>query len=170
MRTAYLSCELAPALPRDCRVLEVSALLKAALLALVEEPVLYDEAGRGGHLAALIVDEIVRATVAPLSLPLPQDPRLARLARTLLDHPGSTLGIDGWASEIGVSRRTLTRLFRTQTGLSFAAWRRRLRLLQAAARCAAGEPLAQAAASVGYESAAAFRAMARREFAGKVNF
>lgn len=170
MRTAYIGADLAPALPRDCRVLEVSALLKAALLALVEEPVLYDEAGRGGHLAALVVDEIIRAAIAPLSLPLPQDPRLARLARTLLEQPGLTLGIDGWATEVGVSRRTLTRLFRAQTGLSFAAWRRRLRLLQAAARCATGEPLAQAAARVGYESPAAFRAMARREFAGKVDF
>ncbi len=167
MRTAYLGSGSAGPLPADCRVIEVSALLKASLLAFLEEAPLYDEGGRGGHLAALVVDEVARASAAPLSLPMPADPRLARLCRALVERPDAGLGLDGWAVTVGVSRRTLTRLFRAQTGLSFGAWRRRLRLLQAAARCAEGEPLARAAARVGYGSAATFRAMARRELAGR---
>lgn len=164
LRTIYIRPGAAPDLPADCRVIAVSALLDAALTALAEEPVLYDASGRGGHLAALVLDEIVRADATPFALPVPADPRLARLARALIADPGSALDIDGWAETVGVSRRTLTRLFRVQTGLSFGDWRRRLRLLRAATRMADGEPLARVAASLGYRSPAAFRAMARRAF------
>jgi AraC-like DNA-binding protein len=163
MRTAYVAPDRAPGLPEDCRVIAVSPLLKAALLALVEEPLLYDESGRAGHLAALVLDEIVRAAPAPYVLPMPQDRRLARLCRELIARPGADLDIDGWADRGGLSRRTLTRLFRAETGLSFAAWRRRLRLLAAQERCARGEPLARVIADLGYRSLPAFRAMARRE-------
>ena len=165
MRTAYVRAAEAASLPAGhpgrCRV---TPLLQAALVSLSAEPPAYDESGRGGHLAALILDEIARAPATPFALPVPADPRLARLARALIKDPGAALDIDGWADEIGVSRRTLTRLFRAQTGISFGAWRRRLRLMRALERSADGTPLARAAASVGYSSLPAFRAMARREF------
>src|SRR5687768_1200479 len=55
MRTAYLAAS-ALAVPPVCHVLPVSALLDAALVALADEPILYDAEGRGGHLAALVLD------------------------------------------------------------------------------------------------------------------
>jgi AraC-like DNA-binding protein len=166
MRTAYLSCSRRCGMPAGCRLVRVPPLLQESLIALSAEPADYDEVGRGGHLAALILDEISRAPVQQLALALPTDRRLRILARRLIENPGSDLDIDGWAMTIGVSRRTLTRLFRTQTGLPFAAWRRRLRLLRAAERHAGGEPLARVAASVGYNNLAVFKAMARREIGG----
>jgi AraC-like DNA-binding protein len=96
-------------------------LLEAALVALSAEPPAYDTTGRGGHLASLILDEITRAPTTPFALPVPADRRLRQLAQRLIEHPGSPLDIDHWANEVGVSRRTLTRVFRAQTGLSFGA-------------------------------------------------
>lgn len=168
LRTAYVRVEAAPALPPACRVIAVSPLLRAALAALAEEPAAYDLGGRGGHLAALILDEIARAAPTPFALSVPADPRLARLARGLIDDPGSPRDIDGWADAVGISRRTLTRQFRAETGLSFGAWRRRLRLLRAATRLADGEPIARVAASLGYRNVAAFRTMARRELGADI--
>jgi AraC-like DNA-binding protein len=163
MRIAYLRCENQIGLPTACRVVRVPPLLQEALVALAAEPPAYDVAGRGGHLAALILDEIGRAPATQFALPLPADRRLRVLALRLIKDPGSRLDINGWAEVVGVSRRTLTRLFRAQTGLAFAAWRCRLRLLRAAEYRASGEPLARAVARVGYNSVAAFQAMARRE-------
>ncbi len=170
MRSAYVRAEAVPGGVGECRVIAVSELLKAALVALADEPVLYDEAGRGGHLAALVLDEIARAPATPFALVIPADARLARLARALIADPGLALDIDGWADTVGVSRRTLTRRFRQETGLSFGAWRRRLRLLRAAARVADGEAVERVAGSLGYGSAAAFRAMARRELGAQFDF
>ena len=155
-------------LPVTCQVLSVSELLRACVLALGNEPLLYDEGGRAGHLAALVLDEIARAVAMPFVLPMPSDRRLRRLCDALVADPGSALDIDGWSTEIGTSRRTLTRHFRAETGLSFAAWRRRLRLLQAQSRISRGEPIARVAAALGYKSLPAFRAMARRELGDAV--
>ena len=162
MRTAYLAPEALATAPPACRVLRVSALLDAALVALADEPILYDLAGRGGHLAALVLDEIGRAPDTPLAPPLPRDPRLRRLCRALIDDPGLDGGIDAWAEEVGVSRRTLTRRFREEAGLSFGAWRRRVRLLEALTRQARGVALHEVTTAVGYGSPRAFRAMMRR--------
>jgi AraC-like DNA-binding protein len=162
MRTAYIAAEALAAMSPGCRVLRVSRLLDTALVALTEEPVLYDMAGRGGHLAALVLDEIGRAPETPYALPLPQDPRLRRLCRALVDHPELDHDIDGWAEQVGMSRRTLTRRFRDETGLSFGAWRRRVRLLEAMTRHAGGRSLREVAATVGYRSPRAFQAMMQR--------
>lgn len=164
MRTVYVRPREAASLPTVLQVVAVTPLLQAALVALSAEPPAYDEARRGGHLAALILDEIARAPATPFALPIPADPRLAKLAQALVEDPGMSLDIDGWADEIGVSRRTLTRSFRTQTGISFGMWRRRLRLLRALELSAGGTPLARAAARVGYRSLPAFRVMAKKEF------
>lgn len=153
MRTAYVAADAAGSLPGNCRVLPVSPLLRAALLALLEEPPLYDEAGRGGHLASLVIDEIGRASEAPLALPLPRDRRLLLMTDAITREPSLPLGLDAWADRIGMSRRSLTRKFRAETGLSFATWRQRVRLMAAAALVADGMPAAKAALQVGYRSA-----------------
>lgn len=160
MRTAYLDAA-ALAVPA-CQVIAVSPLLDAALIALAEEPVLYDVAGRGGHLAALVLDEIGRAPAAPFVLPLPQDARLRRLCAALIADPALPHDIDAWAERIAMSRRTLTRRFRQETGLSFGDWRRRVRLLEAMVQEAEGGAGARIATRVGYGSARTLRAMIRR--------
>ena len=42
-------------------MLAVSDLLRELILALIDEPLLYDRAGRGGAIVSLIVSEIARA-------------------------------------------------------------------------------------------------------------
>ena len=160
--TAYLAPAAFGTDVPQCRVLRVSALLDVALTALAEEPLLYDEAGRGGHLAALVLDEIRSAPEAPFTTPTPRDPRLGRLCAALIVDPADGRDIEDWAAEIGMSRRTLTRRFRDETGLSFGAWRERVRLHAAMARMARGEPIEKVAAAVGYGEARALRTMMRR--------
>lgn len=152
MRTVYVAADVAARLPGVCKVIEVSALLRATIMALAKEPVLYDEGGRGGHLANLILDEIACSIAAPLALPMPRDRRLSLLVRELMAQPALELNLDDWAQRIAMSRRSLTRSFRSETGLSFGAWRRRMRAMTAATLMADGTSLAVAARQVGYRS------------------
>jgi AraC-like DNA-binding protein len=162
MRTAYVRASEASLLFPQCRVLEVGALLQAALIALTDEVSGLSKTARADHLIWLVLDEIKRAPSMSFVLPMPEDGRLARLAHSLMADPGSAKTIDQWCDVAGASRRTLTRLFRAQTGISFGDWRRRLRLLSAAARVADGEALAEVAVSFGYRNASAFRTMMRQ--------
>ena len=173
MRTLFLRADIAPFLPRNaCRVVEVSALLRALILAAVaEEPAAACDAAckaddpptrRAELIGALILSELERAAEVPLRLPLPRDPRLLALCRSLLDDPARGDTLDRWAEGAGASARTLAWLFLRDTGLTFGAWRQQARLAEAVAQLALGKPIAEVARAAGYDSASAFTAMFRR--------
>ena len=162
MRTLFIDAQAGAALPRSPTLVEVSGLLRELILTVLEEPAAYDEAGRGGLVARLILIELARIKDRPLDLPMPRDPRALRVARALLDRPALPLDLDQWAERSGASRRTLARLFRHETGLSFAEWRARLRAVEGLARLSAGASVSASANAVGYESPSAFSAMVRR--------
>ena len=60
------------------------------------------------------------------------------------------------------SERTVARLFLSETGLSFGAWRQQARVLEAMGRLGGGAPVTQVALDLGYDSVSAFSAMFRR--------
>jgi AraC-like DNA-binding protein len=110
----------------------------------------------------LLLHELRRLPVLPLSLSFPTDQRLARLCRAFLRAPDPHETIDDWSTRLGMSRRSFTRFFRQETGLSLSAWQRQACLLAALPRLAAGEAVTSIAMDLGYDSAAAFTAMFRR--------
>ena len=162
MRTLYIARDAHDDLPAEPTVLEVSALLRELVLALIEEPVVYDEQGRGGAVALLILSEIAKAPRLSLVIPMPRDPRLLRVCNALLADPASRLTLESWVDTAGASTRTLARLFEAELGLSFAAWRQRVRFHNALEAIVAGEPIARVAERNGYRSSSAFAAAFRK--------
>jgi AraC-like DNA-binding protein len=63
---------------------------------------------------------------------------------------------------VGASPRTLARLFREETGLSFGQWRQQLRIVEGVARLALDVPVSTIAVELGYQSASAFIPMFRK--------
>jgi AraC-like DNA-binding protein len=164
MRTIYIDPAACAALPAGPMLVEIGGLMRELILAALEEPLAYDEAGRGGMIARLILSELSRMQERKMHLPMPRDPRAFRVARALLDEPDAGGDLDDWAQQAGASRRTLARLFRGETGFSFNEWRSRLRAIDGLARLSAGEPVGAVASAVGYASPSAFSAMVRRNF------
>src|SRR5258708_32833777 len=93
---------------------------------------------------------------------MPRDTRLRRLCQALLAARGDSRPLDEWAGTANASARTLARLFQSETGLTFGAWRQQARVLDAMGRLANGAPVTQVALDLGYESVSAFSAMFRR--------
>jgi AraC-like DNA-binding protein/quercetin dioxygenase-like cupin family protein len=162
MRTLYIVSKAHEGLPAAPAVLEVSPLLRELVLALIDEPVIYDEKGRGGSAAFLILLEIARARRLSLVIPMPHDPRLLRVCQSLLENPASTLTLESWADQAGASVRTLARLFEAELGMSFAVWRQRVRFHNALEAIIAGEPISRVAQRNGYRSSSAFSAAFRK--------
>lgn len=113
-------------------------------------------------LCLLVVHEMVTAAPCPLALPMPQDARLAAICEVLIAQPSKIAQIDGHASHAGMSRRTFTRAFAEQTGLSFGDWTRRLKCQVALEAEQRGENFGVIAARLGYGSPYALRAMMDR--------
>lgn len=162
MRTLYIAPETAANLPTDCRVIEVSELLRALILAAMEEPVDYAGGSRGEAIAQLLLHELRGVAVVPLHLPLPQDARLQTICRRVQGHLRDDIDIETLARDAGMSSRSLARLFQRETGMGFLAWRQQARLAEALAQLSTGKAVALVANDLGYASPAAFTAMFRR--------
>jgi AraC-like DNA-binding protein len=164
MRALFLRADAAASGPAATTVIAVSALLRELILTVCGEPVVWDARGPIRLVAALALHEIGRAGSRPLSLPACRDPRLARVAEALIADPADPRDLDAYAAIAGASVRTLARLFRTETGMSFQQWRRQLRMTEALAQIAQGVQPSRVAPAVGYASVPAFGAAFRETF------
>lgn len=147
-----------------CAVLLLTPLMRALILRMGEDPAEAPHDARRLRLCAVVLDEIAALPEAPLSLPGGHDPRLARLAGHLGQNPADPRPLTELAAIAGASPRTLERLFRAETGLTFRQWRARLRLLSAIERLGRGESSTAIAWSLGYSSPSAFVAAFRQQF------
>jgi AraC-like DNA-binding protein/quercetin dioxygenase-like cupin family protein len=149
-------------LPGDLRVVGMTQLMRTLVVEAVGLPQDGEADERGGYLMGLILHEIPRLERRPLALPMPTTLRLARICRRYVDAPSPHVTIDNFADAAGMSRRSFTRLFHKETGLSLAKWRQQACLLAALPRLSQGEPVTSVALDLGYDSVPAFTTMFRR--------
>jgi AraC-like DNA-binding protein len=162
LRTLQFEQGLAPIEGAGCRVVQVSQLLKAAILRTMEFQDNYAEDSPSTRLTRVILDEITAARTAPLHLPIPGDERAKRVALAIQSDPSVRKSCKEWAAETGASPRTLERLFRTETGMSFGKWQQQMRLLRALQVLATGDSVTNAAFEVGFKTPSAFISMFRK--------
>ncbi|ULR87862.1 AraC family transcriptional regulator [Comamonas sp. B21-038] len=161
-RSLYIEPAAALREGEHCEALVVSPLLHQLLLASIALPALYDEQGRDGALAQLLLHEVRLAETMPLFAPIPQDATLAALCKAFLKAPQLQDAPEDWAEQLHKSLRSFNRFFRQQTGMSFGAWRQQACLLAALPRLSGGQSVTQVALDLGYDSPSAFSTMFRK--------
>lgn len=162
LRTLYFS-EGRPS-KGECRVIEVSDLLRALIVEVAKLGGFYELSGRTQRLIDLLMVELGSMPDAQLQVPMPNDYRLLRVCRMILDDPADQHDLNDLASHAGMGRRTFTRAFRAEMGMSLAIWRQQVRLMRALTLLSEGQPVTTVAFDVGYESPSAFTAMFHRSF------
>jgi AraC-like DNA-binding protein/mannose-6-phosphate isomerase-like protein (cupin superfamily) len=163
LRPVWVHAGRSPFPGTECKVLEVSSLLRE-LLAALEQHDQHEPSSREHLLGEMILDEVPRCAVRSIRVPLPADKRLKALCDALIADPGAEQTLAHWAGRVGASERTLARLFERELGMSFGHWRQQVRLAHAAPLIARGLPLSQVAAQLGYASQSAFSAMFKKTF------
>ena len=161
-RSIYVEPNIDCGLPSHCCVLEVSTLLHQLLTEAVDVPVEYKAGSRGEAIMTLVLHELRAARGHPLCVSFPTHRALAARCGMFLERPSVHETIDGWAAALAMSRRAFTRLFRAETGLSFAEWLRQATVLQAVHRLMRGDAITTIALDLGYSSPAAFTSMFKR--------
>lgn len=162
LRTLYLHPRVAPALAAGCAVVHITPLVRELVLHIVAAGPLEFDRPEHTHLLAVLIDQLKTLDQAPLSVPLPRDPRARRVAERVLARASQADTLDELAAGSGASARTLERLFRAETGLPFGRWRQQARLLGALRLLGEGLAVTAVAARVGYRSPSAFVAMFTR--------
>jgi AraC-like DNA-binding protein/quercetin dioxygenase-like cupin family protein len=146
-------------------VARVSPLLHQAILALFDGR---NDPDRTGLLIKLAMLELHQAEDSATFIPLPHEPRCRRAAGIVLGDPTGSHEIETLARAVGTSARTLSRLFASETQLSFKSWCQRARIAAAIEKLSvdANISVKQLAADLGYASVPAF-SHAFRQVTGK---
>lgn len=156
MRVVFLAAGLAAHLPDRPAVFAASALVREAMLALTDDTDAPRSQLARDRLQAVIIDELVPVREEPLHLPEPCDDRLRALSRLLHDDPANNATLTELGTQVGASKRTLTRLFHDQLGMSFRQWRTQLRLHHALTLLAAGHTVTGTATACGWANPTSF--------------
>lgn len=159
---AFVAPEVAAHLPASCCAISVTPLLRELLVRCAHLPVLYEENDANGRMVAVLLDELARAQVEDLHLPMPSDSRLRRMAEAMIAAPAERGTLEEWANRAGLSARTLARTILRETGMSFGRWRQQLGVMLAVKWLAGGASIQQVAGDLGYESVPSFVTMFRK--------
>ncbi|WP_432838374.1 AraC family transcriptional regulator [Dactylosporangium sp. CA-092794] len=111
---------------------------------------------------ALMFELLTPLPTHDIHVTLPTDPRARTIAEQLIAHPADQRELTAWADHVHASVRTLSRLFRAETGLNFATWRAHVRIRAAIPMLANGTSVNATARAIGYHKPSAFIAAFRR--------
>ena len=153
--SCYVSEPTCEDLPQQPCLVKVTGLLHEAIMRAShwKEGTMTD---RELRIAMVIIDELCAAQVEPFGLSMPKDPRLLRIAQSLLNEPSNKRSLQQWADWAGISVRSLSRKFVSETDYTFTAWRQRARLIRGLEMLTEGQSVTVVAFELGYESVSAF--------------
>ncbi|GGJ29288.1 helix-turn-helix transcriptional regulator [Streptomyces brasiliensis] len=143
-------------------VLAVGPLLRELIIAYTRTP--DDDSPERTRLRAVLLDQLQASPQEPLHLPVSASPPLRALCEILQADPADNRTLAELGRQVGASERTLSRLFRSDLGMTFPQWRTQLRLQHALVLLAEKQPVTAVAHRCGWSSASAFIEVFRRTF------
>lgn len=160
--TIHIAPALCAGFPAHSAVLRKSALADSLLERMCQWPSGMPPDAAARRVMQVFLDEMRAAPIDPLHLTMPRHPRLLTMAATIAAHPADDTDLDAWARQLGWSRRSLTRHFRNETGMSVVEWRQIARLQKGMELLNGGASVTTVAISLGYDSVSSFIALFRR--------
>lgn len=149
-------------LPDACCTLAISPLVRELVLHLADKgrPGVQDDTIDG--IVTVLLGQLAQAPIERLYLPLPDHPGLRRIADALTSDPGDRTTLEQWADALAMSPRSLARLVKSRTSMTFGRWRQQLQLIVALGELASKVPVQEVASHLGYDSVTAFIAMFKK--------
>jgi AraC-like DNA-binding protein len=141
-------------------VLEVGPLLRELIIAYTRGP--QEDSPPRTRLRAVLFDQLRTTPQHGIHLPAARDPHLAAACDLLLRDPADHRSLAELGTAVGISHRTLTRLFRQEMGMTFPQWRTQVRLHLALRLLAQGLPVTTVGHRCGWSTTSAFIDVFRR--------
>jgi len=137
-------------------VLAVTPFLKSLINESISEDVkLYDDASLLS-LMQLLFNRVQAAQSLALLLPAVKDQRLAAITSRQQKFPALKTDLVAWGKFVHASSRTLSRVFKNETGITYSEWKQIMVIHIAIIQLYLGESITIIAKNLGYESSSAF--------------
>jgi AraC-like DNA-binding protein len=165
MRSLYISTPLLSADEwQQPLVCEISPLCRELVIRFCQGDPYYAVDSKQARLAQVMLDELQDQPSVTMELPLPSDKRILKICQALQNDPANRRSIEQWGNDIGLTGRSISRLFVLQTGLTFQQWRQRVRLIHALSLLQQGCRVAEVADQCGYDALSAFSDAFKQQF------
>ena len=133
---------------RQCHGLEMSPLLRELLFAVDDlKPDFTTEEGK--RFALVLMDRLKASKEVGGPLLMPSEHRLVELCAAALAAPDAPICMADWSRHLGMSEKTLARLFIRQTGQTFGRWLQIMRLQHAMTEIEQGQSVTAIALDCG---------------------
>ncbi len=155
-QSLYIDTQVHPDLPKHFCIKQVSPLLRQMILDVEHWQEPWDESSIYGLKAQVLAYEITAASEVPIQVPSPSDRRLAIVCEQLMRQPDIKHSLKEWGQIVGASDKTLSRLFKSDLGISFHHWRLHVRMMHAVSLLDKNLSSTDIALAIGYCSDSAF--------------
>ncbi|OTG86126.1 AraC family transcriptional regulator [Acinetobacter sp. ANC 4558] len=149
-------------LPKKCCTLAISPLLRELIQYLAKQDQRYECNTPISRLVNVLLEQLTIAPIQALSLPMSEHPKIRYIADELTQDPSNRFTLRQWATFLAMTERTLARLIKHETGLTFGRWRQQLHILIALNQLSTGLNVQQVAGNLGYDSVTAFITMFKK--------
>lgn len=143
-------------------MIEVNALLKA----LIDKMALWSwdtPQESMNNTTTLFWEEFYAAQRQTFHLPLPTNRRFKVFRKQLMQATFFAPDLVSLANSVGASSKTVTRLFKAETGMSYQEWKQQWRLLKAIELLSKETPVNQVSDWLGFSSDSAFIAFFKKQ-------
>ncbi|WP_287228313.1 helix-turn-helix transcriptional regulator [Vibrio sp.] len=160
-RSLYFDCN-AFRCPDSITIIEVSELLKALINKMAFWPVDKPEIEMNNY-TALFWEEFDHSKTYSYELPLPTDRRLNSFRLRVSDEAFLAPDLVTLANSAGASTKTVTRIFKAETGMSYQEWKQQWRTLKAIELLCRERQVSDVAHWLEFSSDSAFIAFFKRQ-------
>jgi AraC-like DNA-binding protein len=161
MRTLYIRRGLAPTLPPNCTVFQITPLLRELIVETVRRKELRMRNRLDCSIRDVLVAQLESASPMPASVTIPRDPRARAIADAVITNPADRRSLATLCESVGASVRTIQRVFQREVGSDFEFWRRQARLMKALELLVSGRSVKETSFALGYRQPTAFVEMFR---------
>jgi len=160
-RSLYFDCK-AFKCPNNIKVIEVNALLKALIDKMSLWPWDKPEVEMA-NTTTLFWEEFYSAKHHSFQLPLPSNRRFRHFRELVMQESFLAPDLTSVADAIGASTKTVTRLFKAETGMTYQEWRQQWRLLKAIELLSREMQVSDVSHWLGFSSDSAFIAFFKKQ-------
>lgn len=169
LNTLYLSEKYTKNLPKKVTLLTITDLAKNLILRITQLKGSDLETKETKRLLATLIDELKNTTVIDYSeLPLSDNPIILKVYQQFNQANTTYPSIEELAKLVHISSRTLLRIFKQETGMSFIIWKQRFLFIKALELLQKYGRTNIVAYKLGYNSESAFISMFKKMSAGKL--
>lgn len=161
-RSLYFAPQLCRELPTTLTVFSINPLLRE----LIERMAFWEwdkPRKEQQNTLALFCEELKVAPQEDMALPFPQDRRLQKWLRGVIEEQYLPQPLNQIALSVGASAKTVTRIFIKETGMPYQSWRQQWRLFIAIKYLSEGKRVADIASELEFSSDSAFVSFFRQQ-------